>query len=82
MLRMDFVFLIDECQLTSGDWEMQGQSKYGTKVPCLDDECCRLCHPFRGCAAWGKTNENAPEGANESANVRLRMNDENTPCGV
>ena len=29
-----------------------------------------------------KKNENAPEGASENTNVRLRMKDENTPCGV
>ncbi len=49
----DFVFLIDECQLTIDDWEMQGQSKYGTKVPCLDDETGKSRASMINAAAYG-----------------------------
>ena len=61
----DFVSRNDECQLTSGDWEMQGQSKYGTsvfaaaqlrrdrKVPCLDDETGKSRASMINAAAYG-----------------------------
>ena len=43
--------------------------------------------PAAGAAGDGEArvmypDENAPDGASESANVRFRMKNENTPCGV